>query len=103
MEKCEILRIKDRNSNQVQFQGLVYVDDDMTGMALIKQLNTYRLKGSNLHPRVYHTRSDNKERRVNLVDSHDIAIVNRRRIDRRRSNLLVERFVSPASLSATPN
>ena len=99
LEKCEILRIKARDSSQVQYQGLAYVDDDMTGQALIKQLSNCHLTGSALKPRIYHSRSAVKERRVNLSDSENIAIVDRRRTDRRRNNLLIERVVSPTPLS----
>ena len=100
LEKCEVLRIKASDSNQVQYQGLAYVDDDKTGQALIKQLGNCHLRGATLKPRVYHSRSAAKERRVNLADSENIAIVNRRRRDRRRSNLLIEKIVAPAQLSA---
>ncbi|MCP5407098.1 MAG: hypothetical protein H6963_06025 [Chromatiaceae bacterium] len=100
LEKCEILRIKDRDSNQVQYQGLAYIDDDITGEALIKQLNNCHFQGINLKPRVYHSRAATKERRVNLADSNDIAIVNRRRRERRRSNLLIEKIASPVTQSA---
>ena len=48
IEKCEILRIKDRDSNQVQYQGLAHIDDDITGEALIKQLNNCHFQGINL-------------------------------------------------------
>lgn len=34
---------------------------------------------------------------MNLSDSNDIAIINRRKTDRRRSNLLIERVISPLS------
>jgi len=102
LEKCEILRIKDPESRLVQYQGLAYVDDDITGEALIKQLNGCHLLGTRLKPRIYRSRSDIKERRVNLADSDNIAIVNRRRKERRRSNLLIERIVSPSAPSVLP-
>lgn len=102
VEKCEILRIKDRDSNQVEYQGLVYVSDEMTGNSLIKQLNGCQLAGICLNCRVYHIRSPRKERRVNLSDSNDIAIINRRKTDRRRSNLLIERVISPPVPSVSP-
>ena len=95
LEKCEILRIKDRDNNRVQYQGLAYISDDITGKALIKQLNSCQIDEKYINCRVYHSRSNIKERRVNLADSNDIAIVNRRRRDRRRDNLLIERVVSP--------
>jgi len=101
LEKCEILRIKDQESNRVQYQGLAYVDDDMAGAALIRQLNGCHLEGVNLRPRVYHSRSAVKERRVNLSDSDNLAIVNRRRTDRRRCNLLIEKVVSPPASSSS--
>ena len=100
LEKCEILRIKDRDNNKVQYQGLAYVSDDMTGKALIKQLNSCRINEKQLNSRIYHSRSTIKERRVNLSDSNNIAIVNRRRTDRRRDNLLIERVVSPPPASS---
>jgi len=99
LEKCEILRIKDPDNDQVQHQGLVYVDDEATGAALIKQLSGCRFFRKTLKPRIYHQRSRTRERRVNLVDSEDIAIFNRRRSDRRRQNLLIERVVSSLPLS----
>ena len=99
LEKCEILRIKDPQTDPVQYQGLAYVDDDVTGKALVKQLNGCHFAGISLKPRVYHSRSSIKERRVNLADSHNIAIVNRRGRDRRRSGLLVERGIFPTSPS----
>lgn len=102
LEKCEILRIKERDSNRVQYQGLAYVDDDITGAALIKQLNSCQFDGNQLKTRVYRSRCATRERRVNLADSDNIAIVNRRRTDRRRGNLLIETLVAPSPPPAAP-
>lgn len=99
LEKCEILRIKDPDNEKIQYQGLVYVDDEATGAALIKQLSGCRFSHNTLKPRIYHHRTNSRERRVSLVDSENIAIVDRRRSDRRRKNLLIERVVSIFPLS----
>ena len=91
LEKCEILRIRDPANDEVEYQGLAYVDNEMTGEALIKLIANCRLQGQALSPRVYFSRSNRKERRMRSTQPGELAIVDRRRADRRREHLVIER------------
>ncbi len=99
LESCEIRRIIDPKDGSTEYQALIRVDDVRTGEALAKQLNGKALSGGKIRARIYHPRSPKRERRVNLADSHNIAIVDRRRKERRRPNLVIETMhhaLSPA-------
>jgi hypothetical protein len=101
LEKCEVIRIKDPVENRVEYQGLAYIDDDVTGEALIKQISSCRISGQTLQPRIYYNRSNRKERRMRAMQPGEMAIMDRRRTDRRRDNLIIDHVPAPPSTAAT--
>ncbi|MCB1759716.1 MAG: hypothetical protein KDI68_08040 [Gammaproteobacteria bacterium] len=103
VERCEVLRIKDPAQNRVEYHGLAYVDDETTGEALIKQISSCRIDGRTMQPRIYHSRSSNKERRMRSTDPEELAIVDRRRSDRRRNNLIIDHIPAPLSPASVPS
>jgi len=90
VEKCEILRIENMETQLSEYHGLVYVDDDRTGQTLIKQLNGGKLGDRKVEVRSYRKRATRQERRRRLDGSNDLVIVDRRCSDRRRKNLIIE-------------
>lgn len=90
VEKCDILRIKDLDTNRVEYHGLAYIDDERTAKVLIKHLNDTKLNGKRVQVRNYHKRSPLGERRRPERQMTNLAIMDRRQGDRRRSNILVE-------------
>jgi len=90
VEKCDILRIKDLDTDRVEYHGLAYLDDERAAKALIKQLNGAALNGKKVDVRSYYKRSVDRDRRRPGRQMTNLAILNRRQGDRRRGNILVE-------------
>ena len=90
VEKCDILRIKDLDTNRVEYHGLAFVDDERTAKVLIKNLDGTTLNGKRVQVRNFCKRSPLGERRRPQRDMTNLAILDRRQGDRRRRNILVE-------------
>lgn len=90
VEKCDILRIENMETQLSEYHGLVYVNSDKTGQALIKHLNGSRFCDREVEVRIYRKRSARQDRRRRLNGSNDLVIMDRRRRDRRRQNLIIE-------------
>lgn len=102
MKYCQIRRIRDPDSDIAEYQAMVQMDDERTAQALIRQLHGKRLDGASVQARVYHHRSPRKDRRVRLSDSDNIAILDRRVSDRRRSHLSIETLSGQAIQGGPP-
>jgi hypothetical protein len=63
LEKCDILRIKDLDTDRVEYHGLAYLKDERTAKALIKHLDGSKLNGKKVEVRAYHKRSPLGDRR----------------------------------------
>jgi len=87
---CEILRIRDPDAADQEYHGLVHLQDKATGKALIRQLGKTMLNGEPVQARQFFERSSSRDHRVDLHRDSPLAIVDRRKSDRRRPHLLVE-------------
>ncbi len=100
LEMSDIIRIKDLDTGKVEYHGLAYIDDAMEGETLVKHLNGCRLSGKTMKVREYFPRN-HRERRVS-PEKEQLAIVDRRRLDRRRKNLRIETLYGSQPDSAQP-
>ncbi|MCP3870159.1 MAG: RNA-binding protein [Gammaproteobacteria bacterium] len=102
VDKCDILRIKNLDTDQIEYHGLAFVENDETANALIKHIDGALLSGKEVEVRNYCLRSPERDHRVHHPLTQSLAIIDRRRRDRRRPNLLVETLyrTQPASLMA---
>lgn len=90
IETCEILRIRQAANRVEEFHGLIHLSESGTGKALIRQLNRVTLGGSPIRAREYFERSPRRDHRVDIPGSPPLAIVDRRKGDRRRPHLSIE-------------
>ena len=97
VETCDIMRIKDLDMDRVEYHGLAFVANEKTAGALIRQLNRGALAGEKMEVRKYRARSRDRDRRRQLSPTQNRAIVDRRRKERRRPNLLIETLYRPQS------
>ena len=88
LEKCDVLRIKAKD--QVEYHGLAFIDGERAAKAHIRYLPGSTLAGRKVVVRQYHQRAEQGDRRVLPPNREDLAIVDRRRGDRRRRNLQIE-------------
>jgi hypothetical protein len=89
LKMSDILRIRNLDTDRVEYHGLAYIDDDREGETLIRHLSGSLLHGKVMEVREYFPRSGRRERRLNSGKGQ-LAIVDRRRGDRRRKNLQIE-------------
>ena len=81
--KSEILVIRDKHTNALEYHGLVYVDAEAAGQRAIKKLKGKRLKNKLVMVREFYHRSWHNDRR--LIHKHlPDDIINKRIGDRRR-------------------
>ena len=88
LQTCDVLRIRDRE--RVEYHGLAFIDGERAGKALIRYLQEANLGGKSTLVRQYRTRAQKRDRRMLVSDKQDLAIVDRRRGDRRRKDLTIE-------------
>lgn len=100
LETCDVLRIRD--GERVEYHGLAFIEGERAGRALIRHLRGWRLGGESVALRQYLVRSKNRDRRMLSADNQELAIVDRRRGERRRDNLLIE-TVYGAELPSAPS
>lgn len=87
---CEILRIHDPDAAGQECHGLIYLQNEATGKALIRQFGKTMLNGEPVQARQFFERTSGHDHRVDLHRDHPLAIIDRRKGDRRRPHLLVE-------------
>ncbi len=90
IQGCEILHIHDQQGGGRESHGLVYLQDEQTGRALIRQLRRATLNGRPVRARQYFERTASRDQRVGLHGPAPLAIVDRRKGDRRRRHLTIE-------------
>ncbi len=91
----EILRIHDPDGAGEECHGLVHLHDRQTGKALIRQLGKSTLNGRPIQARQFFERNSSRDHRVDLHADSPLAIVDRRKGDRRRSRLMIELVTRP--------
>ncbi len=90
IEACEILHIREAGGKGEEFHGLVHLSEDSMGRPFIRQLGRETLDGRPIRAREYVERSPLRDPRVGLPAPSPLAIVDRRKGDRRRPNLHIE-------------
>lgn len=85
--KCEMLFIKDRRSETLEYHVLVSILPVKASVLIMKQLNGARLSGKPVGVRQYFKRSTYKDRRQAHADL-ELLPRERRNIDRRRTSLV---------------
>ncbi len=91
LEKCQILRLEDKQQDTVEYHGLVSIAPEKTCLALIDKLDGAVLSGKKVEVRPYIKRSAYKDRRRMHADL-ELLPQERRRQDRRR-RVLTTRFL----------
>lgn len=84
--KCEILRIEDKRQLTVEYHGLITVEPEKTGHALINRLDGAILNGRRVEVRPYFKRAAYKDRR-RIHANLELLPAERRSRDRRRDYL----------------
>ncbi|HEB96624.1 MAG TPA: hypothetical protein ENI96_09375 [Sedimenticola thiotaurini] len=90
IEGCEILHIRDADGLVEEFHGLIHLSESAAGKAFIRQLNRQSVGGRRIQAREYIERSPERDHRVGLRPPAPLAIVDRRKGDRRRQHLTRE-------------
>ncbi len=90
IQGCHVLKIADRRSNRLEFHGLVDVEPEHAAVAAILKLNGRRLLGRVVEARPWQERSIERDRRQRPTEPSQLAFPERRRRERRRSDLHME-------------
>ncbi|MGD8590063.1 MAG: hypothetical protein PVG22_14650 [Chromatiales bacterium] len=91
LEKCQILRIEDKQKQTVEYHCLVSVEPEKSCQVLLKKLNGALMFGRPVEVKPYAKRSPYKDRRRSHADL-ELLKVERRRNDRRRTFLSTRIF-----------
>jgi len=86
LDKCQILRIEDKQKETIEYHCLVSVEPEKTGQALLKKLDGAMLFGRPVEVKPYVKRSPYKDRRRFHADL-ELLKIERRLHDRRRDTL----------------
>jgi hypothetical protein len=87
---CDIVRIVDLNSEEVEFHALVEIQPAKFALQAIKMLDGCLIDGHKLEVRRYNHRSSFRERRVDGSGKMLVNAANDRAGDRRRDGLRIE-------------
>jgi hypothetical protein len=86
LDKCQILRIEDKEQETIEYHCLVCIEPEKTGQTLLKKLDGSLLFGRPVEVKPYIRRSPYKDRRRFHADL-ELLKIERRSQDRRRSSL----------------
>ena len=88
IKRCEILRITDNATKRNEYHGLVKIEPTKSAMLVIRRLHNAQLNGVSVEVRKYHQRSTYRDRRDHFSDQQRENGTERRRQDRRRSDIV---------------
>ena len=86
LEKCQILRIEDKQNETIEYHCLVAVEPEKTCQTMLKKLDGALLFGRPVEVKPYVKRSPYKDRRRFHADL-ELLKIERRRHDRRRVSI----------------
>ena len=89
IEKISILGLKDTQTNEIQYHGLVTITPDSVAKQALKKLNKKRISGRHIHVREYQIRHWHNDPRITRIDQIKKS-TNRRRGDRRLRHVEVK-------------
>jgi hypothetical protein len=87
---CHVLKIVDRTNNRLEFHGIVDVEPEHAALSAILKLNGRKLLGKVVEAREWRERSVDRDRRQRMTQPSRLAFPERRRRERRRSDLHME-------------
>ncbi|MGA7981721.1 MAG: hypothetical protein WCA32_16045 [Chromatiaceae bacterium] len=90
IHSCRLLKIEDLARKAVELHGLVDVRPDQTARSAIMKLNGRKLAGKVVEAREWRERSPGRDRRKASTDASQLPFPERRRRERRRSNIVIE-------------
>jgi hypothetical protein len=90
IQGCQILKIEDRTQKRTEFHGIVEVQPEHAAVSAMLKLNGCRLLGQVVEAREWRERSADRDRRKQGTDASALAFPERRRQERRRSDLQIE-------------
>lgn len=92
IENLDIIRVHDRDNETVEHHGLVDIEPDGTALAALKRLNRSVIRGGQIIASPYAVRSAYRDRRGHKPHAEDLSVIDRRKRDRRRANLIMARL-----------
>lgn len=90
--KLDIIRVHDRDNRTVEHHGLVDIEPDGTALAALKRLNRSVFRGGQVMASPYAVRSAYRDRRGHKPHAEDLSVIDRRKGDRRRANLIMAKL-----------
>ena len=93
IEHIKILVLKDKNTNTLEYHGLVTIDPDDAAKRVIKKLNRKVFKGKHIAVREYQLRAWHNDPRINMREYNE-ELMNKRKGDRRRSRIEEDEDIS---------
>lgn len=101
LKSTDVIRIQHRN--RIEYHGLADIEGDRAAKALIRLLQGVDLGGHRIRLWPYRQRVENRDRRTQHPYAQELAIIDRRRGERRRSGLLIENLYGSQLLRAYPS
>ncbi len=92
IENLDIIKVQDQDNRTVEHHGLVDIEPDGTALAAIKKLNRSFIGGGQVSAGPYSIRSAYRDRRGHKPHEEDLSVIDRRRGDRRRENLIMDKL-----------
>jgi len=92
IENLDIIRVHDRDNETVEHHGRVDIEPDGTALAALKRLNRSVIRGGQIIASPYAVRSAYRDRRGHKPHAEDLSVIDRRKRDRRRANLIMARL-----------
>lgn len=89
IRSTEIRKCSNSTNHSVEYHGIVDIEPAKAAVKAIRKLNRRSLKGKEVEVRKYYQRSALRDRRID--DAEDIPTGERRRQDRRRQAMHIER------------
>ncbi|MGR9116166.1 MAG: RNA recognition motif domain-containing protein [Gammaproteobacteria bacterium] len=90
IDDIQILKLRDKWSNSVEYHGLVRIEPEAAAKRVIKMLNRKPINGKPINVREYFLRNWHNDRRLRM-NHFEAEIQERRKSDRRRNHLEIER------------
>lgn len=99
-DKLQIVKITDRDTQSIEYHGLLEIEPAEVALGAMKKLNNMRLKGQLVQVRRYFRRSPYLDRRGQMPGREELNFIDRRSGDRRRPHLDIESVAITGGASA---
>ncbi|MEJ1384053.1 MAG: RNA-binding protein [Candidatus Sedimenticola sp. (ex Thyasira tokunagai)] len=97
LKGCEIVRITDSSLTNAEYHGLLHIEPSKAGLAVIDRLNGSLFKNKKVDVRKFYKRSSERDRRHNDVQPLPLDILEQRKGDRRRNELVFKKLRAGAT------